>query len=186
MGRDRQDSIDAAAMVASSVSRHHGATQDDMLRVQNNLAGAYQMNGHLEKALRLREDLYSRTIKVFGEEDIETIKEVSNLALLFFDLRRYPEAKFYLLKKIPLARRILGEGNEVTLKMRSLYARALYGDPGATLDDLREAVNTLEETGRTARRVFGGAHPLTSAIGDDLRDARAALAARETPSPGSA
>ena len=32
-------------------------------------------------------------------------------------------------------------------------------DPGATLDDLREAVATLEETAPTARRVFGGAHP---------------------------
>ena len=32
-------------------------------------------------------------------------------------------------------------------------------DTGATLDDLREAVTTLEELERTARRVFGGAHP---------------------------
>ena len=52
-----------------------------------------------------------------------------------------------------------------------------------TLDDLREAVTTLEETERTARRVFGGAHPLTQEIEHHLRDARAALCARETPSP---
>ena len=65
--------------------------------------------------------------------------------------------------------------------MRKIYAKALYADPGATLDDLSEAVTTLEETVRTARRVLGGAHPLTSAIEDNLRDARAAL--RETPSP---
>jgi hypothetical protein len=39
----------------------------------------------------------------------------------------------------------------------------------------------LEELERTARRVLGGAHPLTSAIEYELRDARAALAARETP-----
>ena len=32
---------------------------------------------------------------------------------------------------------------------------------------------------RTARRVFGGAHPLTSAIEGDMRSARAALRARE-------
>ena len=55
-------------------------------------------------------------------------------------------------------------------------------DPGATLDDLHEAVNTLEETERTARRVFGGAHPLTEGIGEDLERSRAALRARETPS----
>ena len=63
------------------------------------------------------------------------------------------------------------------------YALALYKDDGATLDDLREAVTTFEETERTARRVFGSAHPLTVQIEDDLQAARAALRARETPSP---
>ena len=52
-----------------------------------------------------------------------------------------------------------------------------------SLDDLREAVTTLEETERIARRVLGGAHPTTVEIGDDLRKARAKLRARETPSP---
>ena len=60
---------------------------------------------------------------------------------------------------------------------------ALYKDAGATHDDLREAVNTLEDTDRIARRVLGGAHPLTEAIETALRRARAALRARETPSP---
>ena len=64
-------------------------------------------------------------------------------------------------------------------RMRSLYAGALFADPGATLDDLREAVTTLEESERTARRVFGGAHPLTVDIDAGLRHARAALRARE-------
>ena len=66
------------------------------------------------------------------------------------------------------------------------YARALYKDDGATLDDLREAVTTLEDAGRIARRVFGKAHPLTEGIGEDLERSRAALAARETPPPGRA
>ncbi len=58
----------------------------------------------------------------------------------------------------------------------------VYRDPGATLDDLRQAVTTLEETERIARRVFGGAHPLTRAVEGQLFLARAALRARETPS----
>ena len=66
--------------------------------------------------------------------------------------------------------------------MRWNYAEALYKDDGATLDDLREAVTTLEETERIARRVLGGAHPLTTQIEDELREARAALHAREPPS----
>ncbi len=65
--------------------------------------------------------------------------------------------------------------------MIKVYAAALYQDDGATLDDLREAVTTLEELERTARRVLGGAHPDTAAIERSLRNARAALRARETP-----
>ena len=62
--------------------------------------------------------------------------------------------------------------------MNKIYAEALYNDPAATLDDLREAVTTLEDMERAARRVFGGAHPLTSTIEQNLRAARAALRAR--------
>ena len=80
---------------------------------------------------------------------------------------------------IPVARRVLGESNDLTHGMRMNYAKALYEDDGATLDNLREAVTTLEETERTARRVLGGAHPTTTAIERELRNARAVLAARE-------
>ena len=72
------------------------------------------------------------------------------------------------------------------VRMTTLYAAALWNDPGATLDDLREAVTTLEDTERIARRVLGGAHPLTLAVERNLRNARFALRARETPPPGSA
>ena len=57
-----------------------------------------------------------------------------------------------------------------------------YDDRAATLDDIREAVSTLEDAGRTARRVLGGSHPLTKNIEGTLQNARAALRARETPS----
>ena len=59
---------------------------------------------------------------------------------------------------------------------------ALCRADGATLDDVREAVTTLEDTRRIARRVLGGAHPTTMGIHQNLRNARAALRARETPS----
>ena len=52
-------------------------------------------------------------------------------------------------------------------------------DDSATLDDLREAAKTLEDVERIARRVLGGAHPLTEAIEDSLQNARDKLRARE-------
>ena len=61
------------------------------------------------------------------------------------------------------------------------YATVLRGDTGATLDDLREAVSMLEDAARTARRVLGGAHPVTTGIETTLHNAQAKLRARETP-----
>ena len=97
------------------------------------------------------------------------------------DLKRFEETRALLRKTIPVARRVLGESHEIMLWMRRSCAVALHKDPAATLDDLRGAVTTLEETERVARRVLGGAHPRTVDLESVLRHARAALAARETP-----
>ncbi|CAH0375906.1 unnamed protein product [Pelagomonas calceolata] len=88
-----------------------------------------------------------------------------------------------LRKTLPVARRVLGDMHDHTIYMRRNYAMALYRDPAASLDDLREAVTTLEDTVRTARRVLGGAHPLVVGIEQHLRISRAVLRARETPPP---
>ena len=64
--------------------------------------------------------------------------------------------------------------------MRLHYAKALYEDTSATLGDLREAVTTLEDADRIARRVFGGAHPTTRTIEKNLRNSRAHARACET------
>ena len=116
--------------------------------------------------------------------DENTLNAASNYAGGLLSLKRFEEAKALLRKTVPVARRILGETHENTLKMRKMYAETLYFDPDATLDDLREAVTTLEEFERISRRVFGGAHPLTSAIKTSLRSARVKLRAREPLPPG--
>ena len=80
---------------------------------------------------------------------------------------------------MPLAQRALGKGHRLTLKTRWNYAQALCKDDGATLNDLHEAVTTLQDADRIARRVLGSAHPLTVGIEGALRKARPALRARE-------
>ena len=67
--------------------------------------------------------------------------------------------------------------------MGIVYAEALYQNDSATPDDLREAVTTLAEAEQTGRRVLGSAHPTLLNFERVLRNARAALRARETPSP---
>ena len=83
-----------------------------------------------------------------------------------------------LKKTIPVAQRVLEASNEYIFRMRGCYAEALYEDPGATLDDLREAVTTFEDAARIARRTFGGAHPLTAQIEQSLQYAREDLRLR--------
>ena len=164
-----------------STERRLGASEEDILAAQCNLARAHAALGRLEESRLMRRDVYSGFLKLGGEESIETITAASNYAATLIKLNRFEETKSLMRKTIPVARRVFGDCNDLTLKMRQIYARALYEDPAATLDDLHEAVTTLEEAGRTAQRVFGGAHPLTTAIGEALQYARAALAARETP-----
>ena len=125
-------------------------------------------------------DVYSGRLRLNGEESFTTLKAANNYASSLVNLKHFEEAKSLMRKTIPLARRVLGENHDSTLRMRWTYGRALYfAREDATLEDLREAVTTLEDTVRIARRVLGGAHPLTGGIEDDLRNARAALAARD-------
>ena len=166
-----------------AMMRRIGADEEDMLAIQNNLANTYAELGHLEKALSMVRDVYSGRLKLHGEEHEDTLGAAFNYAISLIQIERFEEAKAMLRKTIPVARRVFGESNEVTLNMRWNQAMALCEDDGATLDDLREAVTTLEDIERISRRVFGGAHPITTGIGGDLQTARAALRARETPSP---
>ena len=152
-----------------------------MLVVQSNLANTYQMLGKLDEALRLRRDVHSGRLRLEGEESRNTLTEADNYAMNLLDLQRFEEANALLRKVMPVARRVLGDNNQTTLHMRWNYAKALCRATGATLDDVREAVATLEGTERTARRVLGGAHPLTGAMEKSLKTVRSKLAAINAP-----
>ena len=102
-----------------------------------------------------------------------------NYATSLEKVKHREEAKALMLRTIPVARRVLGESHEFTIKMRWCYTAALCNDPGATLNEFREALTTLEDIERIARHVVGGANPITMRIVALLRDARAVLRARE-------
>ena len=171
-----------------SMLRRLGESGNNILAAQGNLASSYRALGRYEQALSIRQDVYSETLKLNGEESIETLAEANNYASELSKLEHYDEAKSLMRKTMPVARRILGKSHELMLKIQWTYAKALYypeycRNDSATLAELREAVETLQETERTARRVLGNLHPLVTAIVRSLRDARAARDARETPSP---
>ena len=160
-----------------------GAPEDVILDTQGNLATTYEELGRSEEALRMKRDVYSGYVRLRGEENRDTCQVAENYALALIHLKRFEEAKSLLRKTIPVVRRVLGDNDGLTLRVRGVYAQALYFDAEATLDDLREAVTTLGEIERPARRVLGSTHPATMYIEDNLQHARAALLARLHPEP---
>ena len=132
-----------------SMDKRIGASEVNLLFEQGNLASTYRALGRLDEASRMQRDVYSGRLKLNGEEHLETLRAAYNYANSLVALQRFKEATSLLRKTIPVARRVLGEGNEITIRMGLVYAEALYEDPDATLDDLRKAVTMLEETART-------------------------------------
>ena len=175
---DAEEYADALSVREAELAmlRRLGARERNILTVQTNLATSYEMVGQEEQAVHMQGEVYAGTLQLFGEEHEDTLIDANNYASLLVTVKRFEEAKSLLRKTMPVAQRVLGEGHEVTFRMKQVYATALYKDPTATLDDLREAVTTLEDTVRTARRVLGGSHPMVVGIGRELERSRAALA----------
>ena len=169
-----------------SMERRVGTSESNMLVLQSNLASTYQKLGRDQQAQRMMRDVYSGRLKLNGEEHELTLIAATNYAssLIHLSDGRFKEARSLLRKTMPVARRVVGECDDITLKMRWNYANALYLGDGATLGDLREAVTTLETTTWIMQRDLGGAHPHVAGIERTLKAAQAALGAREASVPG--
>ena len=120
-------------------------------------------------------------MKLDGEEHVSTVRAANNYASSLVGLQRFEEAKALMRKTVPVARRVLGENDIITLTMTCFYAQMLYDDPGATLGDLREAVTTLEKMEQISHRVLGAGYPIALRIESCLKESRAALHARIGP-----
>ena len=178
---EAQHHEDALSVKGAELStlRRVGAPEDVILAVQSNLSNTYGELGRLEDCLRMRREIYSKRLRLNGQEHAKTIIEAHNYASCLGRLKRHAEAKSLLRKLMPVSQRVLGENDETTIAMRMTYATALYDDKGATLDDHREAVTTLEDMQRITRRMLGGAHPLSQKTEGALRTSREVLAVRE-------
>ena len=165
-----------------SMMRRLGAPETNILIAQGNLATTYWEVGRIEEALRIERDVYSGRVRLYGEEHEDTLSTATNYAVSLKDQGHFDEAKALLRKTTPAAQRVLGSNDETTLRMRWLYAEALYKDPGATLNDLQESMEMLEDTTQTMRRVFGSAHPEVVNIQNCLETSRRVLAAHPSAS----
>ena len=53
-----------------ALMRRLGDSESNILVMQGNLANTYHLLGRLEEALRLRRDVYSATLRLFGEHEL--------------------------------------------------------------------------------------------------------------------
>ena len=150
-----------------ATARRLDASEECILSIQSNLANTIWALGRQEQGLKLEHDVYYGYLKLNGEEDGDTFAAANNYAISLTKLKRFEEAKALLRKMVPVAQRVHGDSDEDTLRMRWIYAASLCNDDGATLDDTREAVTTLEDAERIARRVLGGCLLYTSDAADE-------------------
>ena len=134
--------------------------------------------GKLDETCVMLRLVYFGCLKLYGTEHRDTIMAASNYATSLRDLERFEDAKSLIRNMMPVARRVLGDNHESTLRMRVNYAYAPCKDANATLKNLNEAVDTFEEIEPTVRRVFGISHPFTADIERSLQYSRATLRAR--------
>ncbi len=174
-----EDALSVGEAQLSTV-RRHGSSEETILDLQSNLAGTYENLGQLEKGLGIKQQVYARSMELYGEESEETLIAANNYAESLKGLQRFEEAKALLRKTLPVARRVFKtETDLLPLLMRCIYASALYRAENASFDDVREAVATLDELARTTRRKFGVAHPIAVTVAQDLQNVQGKLRKQE-------
>ena len=142
------------------MERRLGGSESTILIAKGNLANEYAILGRTEDSLLMRQEVYSGTLRLKGEEHFDTIREANNYAMVLLSLERVEEAKRMLRKVVPVARRVLGTEHELTLSMREDLSRAIL-DGGSSANEKRQALQRLEDTVAVMRRVLGPAHPDT-------------------------
>ena len=144
-----------------SMLRRVGTSEENMLALQGNLADTYHSAGRLEKALRVRRDVFSGFMMSLGDSNEHTIIAALNLSTSLTDTGRFAEARAFMPDQMALAKRILGSDHPLTLDFQWGWARALLKDVDVTAEQLAEAASTLEKALKIAQRVLGHEHPST-------------------------
>jgi hypothetical protein len=148
----------------------------NLLTAKGNIANTLDSLGRHDEALAMRRDVFQQRKQIIGMEDDDTLREGVNLAAGLIQLGRIADARSFLSenKCVAVAKRCLGPDHDLTLKLRLCESGAVAHDDTASLDELKQAVATMEDVCKRARRVLGSEHPLTDVYQrkrDSVRDA---------------
>ncbi len=163
--------------------RHDADNFQALLATRDNIAICLAEQNRKDEALALHRDIFAETVDHFGTADIETLEAAHSLAFALVENGDHAECLQFFIDYhlLDLAMEHYGAEHNYMLQIRTLHARTLCEDENASLDNLRQAVELLEDIDSISSRVFGARHPDTAANGSMLRYAREKLAQAEAP-----
>ena len=162
-----------------ATERRLGTCEEYLLVTRTNQSICLSELGRNAESLRLSREIFADASRILGPDAEDTLIDAINLSMSLIDAKLFEEARALLRDVIPRSRRTLGNGHDLTLTLRSCYARAIYCDTNSSRD-VHEAVAILEDVLRTTRRVFGTSHPNFIEYREDLESARMRLADDES------
>ena len=115
------------------------------------------------------------------DQDELTLLAATSLSLALLDAQDYAGCTQFIQENSLLdkAGRFLGPENVTTMVLRRSQARALCLDEEASLDDVRRAVEILEDVSAISNRVLGPDYPTSQKAKEHLDAAREKLSHAE-------
>jgi hypothetical protein len=134
---------------------------NSILATKTNVANCLLKLGRVAEGIAIQEEIYADHLKRHGTSHPETVRAGFSRAITLVNYGQFNRAKTFMRETdlITIFQRTYGADNPWTFQARGVYADALIRSNDTTPDDLREAVNILEDSTRRARRVLGTSHP---------------------------
>ena len=133
---------------------------ENILITQGRLVDCLSKIGRQAEALNLKREIYAETEAMYGAVHKETLAVAYNLAVAMELNNHNDEAVSFMRKHLPVARRLIGPDDSLTLLMSAFLAKNTTAK-GCTYEELLQAVTLMQDTVQRLRRVFGLAHPET-------------------------
>ncbi|MFG2135979.1 FxSxx-COOH system tetratricopeptide repeat protein [Streptomyces sp. NPDC048650] len=162
LGRYREAEAVGSAVV-DQLATERDASDADLLRAQDGLAGTLMALGSYEEAHRLFDAVWRAYAGLLGTEAPRTLSSRHNLGCVFAMLGRYEEALVTHREVLAFRERELRARHHLTLNAGNAYARMLR-----LLGRYRDATSTQELNARLHLQVMGPHTPQTLRSEHDL------------------
>jgi len=152
----RGNSITAREILDTGAARIDRELEDQprvRARLKQTIGRVYQKLGLYDQALSLHEQALAEKRELLGDDDIETIDALHDLAYVYMFLWRYAEARQLQEESLQKERRILGEEHPRTLKSKRRLANSYR-----LLRRYEDAERLLVPVLEAQRRVLGEDH----------------------------